>query len=734
MSEVLAKLAVRYDRIFSYANQLVAGQKCEMPPKSLSFEEALAFLEERTTLVFENIGQGFVAVYAQKEISKTPVPQVLKVVVINDYLTKGITKKPNGAVEIDYEDFGILPGLIEPDVLLTLQALPGVQSVDETVSNINVRGGSNDQNLILWDGIRMYQSGHFFGLISAFNPYQANKVTLFKNGTPSAFGNSVSSVISMKTEREVNEDFEAALGVNFINLGVFLDTPFGENASLQVSARLSLTPFFITPTYEQYYDRVFQGTEVIQENNQSINDNEEFSFNDFSLRWLYDLSEKDRFRINFVNISNAVRFDEKAVIDNEIESKESELTQNSVAAGLFYKRKWSQNWEVSAQTYFSNYRLQATNVELLSYQSLFQENNVVETGFKAISSWKLHKKIKLETGYEFIETEISNTEDTGNMGFENFGKEVVNAHAFFSALNYSSKNKSTHLNVGARLNYFNKFNLWRLEPRFGFYQGFGENFNLEILGELKSQTTTQIIDFQTDFLGIEKRRWRLANGENIPVLKSKQISLGVNFNNNGWLASVEGYLKEVNGITSQSQGFQNQYQFAQTSGSYFVKGIEFLLDKNFGNFSSWVSYSLTDNNYTFPVLPEKHFPNSVEIAHAFNVATSYNYNDFKISLGMKWRTGKPFTPLTEEGLQNGNLLYEPAFSDNLENYFRVDLSASRTFKLGKKTDAYVGISIWNLLDRENTLNSYYREIENEIVRIDQPGLGLTPNFSFRVFF
>lgn len=60
-------------------------------------------------------------------------------------------------------EFGILPGLIEPDILQTVQALPGIKSIDETVSDINVRGGTNDQNLILWNGIKMYQSGHFLG-------------------------------------------------------------------------------------------------------------------------------------------------------------------------------------------------------------------------------------------------------------------------------------------------------------------------------------------------------------------------------------------------------------------------------------------------------------------------------------------------------------------------------------------------------------------------------------------
>ena len=101
-------------------------------------------------------------------------------VIISNYLTSGILKDNTGATIIKPKSFGILPGLIEPDVLQTIQALPGILSVDETISNINVRGGTNDQNLLLWDGIKMYQSGHFFGLISAFNPYFTEHRTRFK--------------------------------------------------------------------------------------------------------------------------------------------------------------------------------------------------------------------------------------------------------------------------------------------------------------------------------------------------------------------------------------------------------------------------------------------------------------------------------------------------------------------------------------------------------------------------
>ena len=84
-----------------------------------------------------------------------------------------------------------------PDILQKIQAIPGISSINESISNINIRGGSNDQNLLLWDGIKMYHSGHFFGLISAFNPYLTDKVTLTKNGTSSQYNDGVSGTITI---------------------------------------------------------------------------------------------------------------------------------------------------------------------------------------------------------------------------------------------------------------------------------------------------------------------------------------------------------------------------------------------------------------------------------------------------------------------------------------------------------------------------------------------------------
>ncbi|WP_262480852.1 TonB-dependent receptor [Algibacter lectus] len=184
--------------------------------------------------------------------------QALNKILISKFLTTGLQKRIDGSTVLNTAKFGVLPGLTDPDVLQSIQALPGVESVNESIANINVRGGTNDQNLILWDGIKMYHSGHFFGLISAYNPYLTNQVVVTKNGTPSEFSDGVSSTINMSTKNEVNNTFSGGFGANLMHADVFLEIPISKKMALHVSGRRSFTDVFNSPTYDNYFERSFR--------------------------------------------------------------------------------------------------------------------------------------------------------------------------------------------------------------------------------------------------------------------------------------------------------------------------------------------------------------------------------------------------------------------------------------------------------------------------------------------
>ena len=262
--------------------------------------------------------------------------EVITPVLIESYLVRGIDKRQDWSTSIDYKRFSLLPGLIESDVLQTVQALPSILSVDETVSNINIRGGSHDQNLMLWDDIKMYQTGHFFGLISSFNPLMTQTASVINNGSDVSLTDGVSGTIQMKTDKQIDSKFNGVFGVNFLNAELFSNIPIGNNSSLQIASRKSLNDFLRTPTYDAYFDRVTQDTEAETNVSDVTNSNQEFNFYDASLRWLYQPTDKDFIRLNFILINNDVGFNETADINGLLRTRRSNISQNSLGIGLNY--------------------------------------------------------------------------------------------------------------------------------------------------------------------------------------------------------------------------------------------------------------------------------------------------------------------------------------------------------------------------------------------------------------
>jgi len=491
----------------------------------------------------------------------------LEPVVINNYLTEGIYKTLDGSFAISTDALGILPGLIEPDVLQTLQALPGIQSINETVSNINVRGGTHDQNLVLWDGIKMYQSGHFFGLISAFNPYLAQEVRLIKNGSPTYFSDGVSSIIDIRSDNKVANELSGGVGVNLISADGYLNLPLGKKISLQVSGRRSIADIAQTPIYSQYFDRVFRDTEITSNpgSNQTSSD-QNFYFYDFSGKLLIDPSDQDRVRLNFINVYNDIDYQENAIIGGQTETRTSGLIQQNLGASINYERFWNPKFKTDILLYVSDYNLSAVNFDIFNDRRLVQENDVLDTGLKIDGTWILTPTLTWSQGYQFTEVGITNLEDISNPQFRRRIKNVLRTHSAFSELNWDSQSGSRSIKLGVRANYWEEIESLRFEPRLSINQQFWDHFTFELLGEFKSQTTTQVIDFQTDFLGVENRRWRLSNGSDIPVVESIQASSGLHYQKDGLLLSAEFYYKEVQGITTASQGFRNQFEFVKSSG------------------------------------------------------------------------------------------------------------------------------------------------------------------------
>ncbi|MFS4456394.1 TonB-dependent receptor [Maribacter sp. 2304DJ31-5] len=659
--------------------------------------------------------------------------QELEEVIVYKFLTSGLAKLDDGSIQLNTEDFGILPGLIEPDVLQTVQALPGIRSVDETVSDINIRGGTNDQNLILWDGIKMYQSGHFFGLISAFNPYLTEKISVIKNGTSALYGDGVSGVIDMRTKNTIENGFYGGAGLNLISGDIYGQLPIAKNLSLQFSGRRSHTDFINTPTYNTFSEKAFQDTQVQADN--------DFYFYDFTGKVLYDISPDQRVRVSLIKINNNLDYLETS--DNGNRTNESDLDQTNLSFGGTLESDWTDNFSTEFNAYYTRYRLNALSISNNGTQRLLQNNKVLETSAKLNTFYRVSDELSWLNGYQFTETGIENITKLDQPFFESTIRGVIRAHALYSEINYVSGDQKLMAKLGGRINYFENLKTFKefiVEPRLNLSYELLPNFRAEILGEYKSQATNQIIDLEQNFLGIEKRRWILADGTSLPITRSKQGSIGFNYDENSFYIGLEAFYKNVNGINVTTQGFQNQNQFNGEIGRYTVKGLEFLINKKNNYYSAWLSYTYNLNDYTFETLVPPNFPNNLDIRHAITLAANYNYRDFKIGIGINYRSGKSFTepdatnPINTSVFPN-EINYQEPNSSRLPEYFRADASAIYNFNLGNTFRASCGLSILNLTNRKNTLNTYYRlNTNNEIETVQRVSLGVTPNASFRVRF
>nr|WP_298501889.1 TonB-dependent receptor [uncultured Maribacter sp.] len=668
--------------------------------------------------------------------------QQLKEVIVYQFLTTGLQKNTDGSITINASDFGILPGQIEPDILKTIQALPGIKSIDETVSDINIRGGTNDQNLMLWDGIKMYQSGHFFGLISAFNPYLTENIVSIKNGTSAQYGDGVSGVLSMQTKDKLTDSFFGGAGINFISGDAFGQIPVTDKIAVQFSGRRSATDFFNSPTYDQFFDKVFQDSKIVETpTERDIKRDANFYFYDFTGKLLYNINDNHKLRWSFINIGNTLDFTET---QSNAPFSESSLDQTNLSFGSSLKSSWGNYFSTDLNIYYTQYKLKAQNNAIPVSQKLAQENEVLETAIKLTTKYQPNDNFHWLNGYNFNEVGITNFTFVTQPPFTSNIKGVIRTHALFSEVDYSSPNDKFHATLGGRLNLIENINTFSetiLEPRINLSYAVHDFVKLEAQGEFKSQSTNQVIDLEQNFLGIEKRRWVLSDGEQLPITKSKQGSLGINYDHHNLYIGLEGFYKEVKGISTATQGFQNQNQFHGEIGQYAIKGIEFLINTKNKYYSAWLSYAYNKNDYTFKTLSPSNFPNNLDIRHTATLAGTYNYKNLKLGLGFTYRSGTPYTkPQEGDAAINQNFFpaqinYQEANSSRLPEYTRADASATYNFKLNQKLNAVVGASILNFTGKENILNTYYRvNTDNEIETVQRLSLGVTPNFSFRILF
>jgi len=181
-----------------------------------------------------------------------------------------------------------------------------------------------------------------------------------------------------------------------------------------------------------------------------------------------------------------------------------------------------------------------------------QDNEVKETEFKIEATYRFTQDLWSTVGYAYTDTNIINSNDALS------ADTTLKRNAFFLNANWKLNKQKTILSAGIRITSYPSLSENIIEPRFNLFQKIDEHFSVSLSGEQKNQGVLQFTDVDNPFLGVENNRWILANNNDLPILKSKQIALGSTFKKRNWSLNANIYYKKVNDISSSTQGFRNQ--------------------------------------------------------------------------------------------------------------------------------------------------------------------------------
>ncbi|AUC22331.1 hypothetical protein BTO15_09605 [Polaribacter sejongensis] len=671
----------------------------------------------------------------------------LEEVIITNYLTNSISKTIDGAIVFRPKNKNVFPGLTEPDILQSVQQLPGILNVDETASGLHVRGGTPDQNLILFDGIKLFNTGHFFGAISALNPYIIDKVTVYRTASNSKYGNHIAGVVDVETSSEIATKMSGSAGFNFTHVDANIKVPIHKKVSVIVSVRRSISDIVRTPTIDKLSNKAFQYSSVTEDAKDAkdfnvISDNN-FKFIDYNLKINYKPTANDFLSISQIGILN--NFDYNFLNLDLKEDRSDDLRLNNLGYSTTWKRKWtdklSQNFNVNYSQYNLNYNNQKVSNDE-EYAKIEKRNDVANFEVKLDFLQTIGKFQQMKYGYQYGYQDISYFLERENSN-QFYGTKLTldtnsnNIHTLFSEYSYSFKKKYV-LKAGVRGNYFSSIDRYTIEPRVFMQIKVLPRFWMNSSFEVKQQNTSKLLEFDTIDFGLENQLWALSNNKEIPLLESNQFTFGALYSANNFTVDVDLYRRKIKGLTTLTTGFDSFIQEIYT-GEAITLGLDLLIKKTWHNFDTWVSYNTGSSNFTFSDLNGgKEFSGNFDVSQSFYWSNNFKYKSFTFSTGFSYRVGIPFSSV--EGRNDNFEILRKGINDaRLPDYHRLDFSSAYDFKLNKKIKGKVGVSLLNIYNQGNILK---REYESKItsdnnavlVKNDTKSQGFTPNFFFRVSF
>ena len=643
--------------------------------------------------------------------------------------------------------FSDLPNYGETDVFRALQLLPGI-STTENSSQLNIRGSSADQNLVLFDGFTLYNLDHFFGVFSALNPNVIKDIQVYRGGFDSRYGERVAGIVDITSKSGNQKKAEVYGGINLISANLTTEIPVSEKFTIVAAGRRAYSDIYSTwLTDALLASKMAQAPPPLLPRNEVTEIEPEFYFSDVNFKMTYTPNQNENISLSlygakdYLNSSN-ISERQKVTFTTEDINK-----WGNYGFGLSWKKQWNAKSFTNIQAGHSGYFNDYNNNTVLSGDTaqinrpeqpvtvdyLTNETNDLTDYFISVQNkYLLNRTHQFELGAAMKYNRFKFYKDaSADFVYNNLENSSLLYSVFFQDRMAISK---WLIKPGFRLNYYDKTNKIYLEPRFAasyktdngiiYKMAVGRYFQY-----LNKSTTEQSYGYNRDF-------WVLADDDQHPVISSNHFIAGASYETKHFFFDVEAYYKTVNGL-QEYLFFQNPRDRLPTSGSaapplptpglsQFISGtgnaygIDFLVKYETGNFTSWLAYSLSKATQNFSEINKgENIPAKFDQTHQLKWTNIYSLKKWNFSTLTLYTTGQPYIESTSKD-ENFNTTRD---YNRLPDYFRIDLSANYNFNI-KKVNIKPGLSILNALNTSNYLDIYIRDFNfgnNEFSETTQIG-------------
>ena len=610
-----------------------------------------------------------------------------------------------------------IPALMgEVDVIKSIQLLPGVQAASEGSSGFSVRGGATDQNLILLDGAPIYNASHFLGFFSVFNNDVVKDATLYKGDIPANFGGRLSSVLDVTVKDDMPKRFGLQGGIGLVTSRLMLETPlFDHKTSVMLAGRRTyaglVLPFLgedLNKSRINFYDINAKVTQSLGKNDRLFlsfyNGHDEFNMQQMiglgygnssaTLRWSHIFS--DRLTSNLSLIGSRYRYS----IDMNYSPYDFGIKAGTDAASLNYD--FAMHWN---DRHVSKFGL-TTGIQYYLQGEIDDRGGALSQYLQIDQSTSVARK-GLEHAAYFTHDFMPTPRFTFRAGlrlscFQNIGAEEFYV---FDDIIYDVTD-TLHIGRGEIFN--TEINP---EPRLAVKYQLDEHSSVKA-SYSRTVQYAQVASSATGGLPFDV--W-FPVSPNVKPQKCDQFALGYfrNFMNDDIETSVEVYYKNMqnvidfkdNAITFGYLLIDGQLRVGK-GRSY---GAEFLIRKNMGKFTGWISYTYSRSFRTIKGISEgKEYRSPYDRPHNIVIVGSYDVNP-RITVAANWiyNTGQPVTFPFGQYTINGMTyaVYNGKRNESrYPDYHRLDLSF--TCKLGKldnrRWQHELNVSVYNAYARHNT--------------------------------